>query len=84
MRLTELIEGSDGKLDEQSGLSIIFGLTFVGLTIFVVVVRGVPFDPLTFATASAAFLGGSLGSLTVRSRWGRGVNNAGNPDQSSQ
>jgi hypothetical protein len=81
MRLLELIEGDDGKLDEQAALSIIFGLVLVALTVFVVVVRGVAFDPLTYAGASATFLGGSMGSLTLRSRFAKGNNDAANPDQ---
>jgi hypothetical protein len=71
MRLLELIEGSDGRLDEQSALSILFGLTLIGLTVYVVVVRHVQFEPLTFAGAAATFLTGSLGMLTVRSHFSR-------------
>ena len=71
MRWLELIEGADGKLDEQSVLSILLGLTLIGLEIFNVVVRGAPFEPLSFAGTCGAFMGGSLGSLTLRSRYSR-------------
>jgi|GEM_PF-3243780 hypothetical protein len=83
MRLSELIEGDNGKLDEQPALSIIFGLTLVGLTIFVVVVRGVAFDPWAFAGAAATFSTGSCGALTLRSRFQKGKDNAAIPDQPS-
>jgi hypothetical protein len=76
MRLLELIEGADGKLDEQAALLIIFGLTFVGLTIYKVVCCGAPFIPMDFAIACGAFAGGSIGSLTLRSRFSKDSDNA--------
>ena len=74
LRAVELIEGGDGKLDEQSMLSILLGLTLIGLTIYSVVWQHVEFHPLEFAGTCSAFLGGSLGSLTMRSRWGKSGN----------
>jgi hypothetical protein len=82
--LPQLIEGDDGKLDEQAVLSIFLGVTLGGLEIFNVVWRGQAFDPMGFAGACAEFMGASLGALTLRSRFARGVNNAGVPDQPNQ
>jgi hypothetical protein len=76
MRLLELIEGADGKLDEQAALLIIFGLTLAGLTIYKVVWCHAEFVPLEFAYACGAFAGGSLGSLTIRSRFSKDSDNA--------
>lgn len=81
MRLLELIEGDDGKLDEQPMLSIFFGVVIGFLMIYAVMAHLVAFNALDFAAAAATFTGGSCGALTLRSRWGKGKNNADLGDQ---
>lgn len=76
MRLLELVEGDDGKLDEQSMLSIFFGIIVGFLMVYTVMAHLVTFNALEFASAAATFSGGSCGALTLRSRWGKGKNNA--------
>jgi hypothetical protein len=82
-RALQLIEGADGKLDEQALLSILFGMALIFLMVWVVVVQHQPFEPLTFAAAGATFVGGSLGMLTVRSRFSKDNSNV-IPDSNSQ
>jgi hypothetical protein len=71
-RAAELFEGDDGRLDEQAVLSILLGCALVFFEGWVVLVRHEMFDALGFASACTAFLTGSLGMLTVRSRFAQG------------
>ena len=66
MRLLELIEGADGKLDEQSVLSIAGVSTFLGLITYSVVVLGKPFDPESFGIGFGAVMAATLGGMAYR------------------
>jgi len=67
MRLLELIEGGDGKLDEQALLSIILVLTFCGLCIHAQITR-TPFDAQGFGIGSGAVMGATLAGMGFRAR----------------
>jgi hypothetical protein len=69
MRVTELIEGSDGKLDEQPLLSILGVLTFLGLTIYSVI-TGRHFDYEAFGIGFGAVMGATLAGLGFRAAKG--------------
>jgi hypothetical protein len=79
MRLLELIEGADGKLDEQSALSIAGVVTFLGLEIYDVAVLHHVFDPQTFGFGFGAVMAATLGGMAYRES--KGVRNAAVPDQ---
>ncbi|OYV35521.1 MAG: hypothetical protein B7Z80_18100 [Rhodospirillales bacterium 20-64-7] len=67
MRLLELIEGSDGKLDEQPLLSIIGVLTFLGLCVHGQLTH-TPFDAQGFGIGFGAVMGATLAGLGFRGR----------------
>ncbi len=82
MRLLELIEGADGRLDEQSALSIAGVLTFLGLEIYDVGILHHAFDPQSFGFGFGAVMAATLGGLAFREA--KGVRNAAVPDQSAR
>jgi hypothetical protein len=67
MRLLELIESPDGKLDEQSVLSIILVLTFCFLTVHAQLTN-TPFDAQGFGIGSGAVMGATLAGMGFRAR----------------
>jgi hypothetical protein len=79
MRLPELIEGADGKLDEQSALSILGVLTFLALESYSVVVMHQIFNAESFGFGFGAVMGATLAGLGYRAS--KGQKNAGIPDQ---
>lgn len=79
MRLVELIQGEDGRLDEQAALSIIGYLTLCGLEGYAVVVLRQAFDPQNFGIALGALAAATLGGMGFRAS--RGSRNAAVSDQ---
>ena len=73
MRLLELIEGSDGKLDEQSLLSIMGVCVFLGLSVWATLTHSA-FNFEGFGIGFGAVMGATLCGLGFRAS--RGQNNA--------
>lgn len=65
-RWPELIEGKDGKLDEQALLSIILGLGLLVLEVWAVTVQKQHFDVVSFGEAAAMFTLGAPTGLGLR------------------
>jgi hypothetical protein len=80
-RWPELIEGKDGKLDEQALLSIILGLGLLFLQVWAVIAQKQHFDVVSFGEAAAMFTLSSPSGLGLRSMMERRFNgNSGGGD----
>lgn len=64
--LLSLLSGGDGKPDEQALISLIGAAVFLGLEVFSVVVRGQPFDPLTFGAGIGTLMGATSAGFGLR------------------
>lgn len=67
MRLLELIEGSNGKLDEQAGCSIALVATYIFLSVHSQLTH-TPFDAQGFGIGAGAVMGATLAGLGFRAR----------------
>ncbi len=64
--VVRLLSDERGNPDEQALISIAGAAVFLGLEVFSVVVRGEPFDPLSFGAGIGTLLGATSAGFGLR------------------
>lgn len=73
--LAALLTDANNRADEMAVLTILGVLTFLGLSIYSVVVRGQTFDPSSYGTGLASALGAASIGMGLKARWDRDGDN---------
>ncbi len=64
--VAQLLSDEKGNPDEQALISLAGAAVFLGLEVFSVVIRGQPFDPLSFGAGIGTLLGATSAGFGLR------------------